>query len=279
MKVEYLHPEWNTFPKSNNILDTDLMLVSLGNSEHVEVQWRHANNSLVLTHWIDDFCQVIHVQLISSWSQVDHYLSPRKNSIMHCPECSHEIEVAKDFLGDVTCPSCKIEMTISPDIMSSLLGEWEKPTFWERCWYFVTSKWNKFLNFFRELSQKYRFGFPLYEVWTLKCAHSDWILPRLRKFRDTVSGYPNNFSSVEEWQAAIDKMIWSFEHHDDLIRPTFPEGYDHRFVRYKIGDLTYSRCMEEELSADGFMDQRNKHNEKVQEGLDLFGKHYLSLWD
>lgn len=198
---------------------------------------------------------------------------------MHCPECSHEIEVAKDFLGNITCPSCKIEMTISSDIMSSLLGEWEKPTFWEQCWYFVTSKWNKFLNFFRELSQKFRFGFLLYEVWELKCAHSEWILPRLRKFRNTVSGYPQCFSSVEEWQEAIDKMIWSFEHHDDAIKPTYPEGYDHRFVRYKIGELTYSRCMEEELSVAGFMDQQNKHNEKVQEGLDLFGKHYLSLWD
>jgi len=49
------------------------------------------------------------------------------------------------------------------------------------------------------------------------------------------------FQSLEEWQEALDKMIFSFE---QLI--------------------SYNYCQEE--------------NEKVDEGLKLFKKHWLSLW-
>lgn len=99
------------------------------------------------------------------------------------------------------------------------------------------------------------------------------ILPMLKQFKLLNNGVPGDFSvtnhdqfvfdfidkdsemdeAVYQWEKAIDKMIWSFEQlsRDDWPHYEPPPGYP--------GDT-------KAYMAD------------VQNGLDLFSKHYMALW-
>ena len=41
---------------------------------------------------------------------------------------------------------------------------------------------------------------------------ADWIIPRLRRFKELATGYPADITSFEQWQAIIDEIIWTFEY-------------------------------------------------------------------
>lgn len=67
---------------------------------------------------------------------------------------------------------------------------------------------------------------------------------------------------VKEWNKILDKMIWSF----DAI----------------INEANHDNYWEETPDRDKWkihLEKLKKHNEKIQEGLDLFGKHFRNLWD
>ena len=83
-------------------------------------------------------------------------------------------------------------------------------------------------------------------TWNLDTSLSSLILPRLKRFKVLTNGWPDNhFKTMEEWEEAIDKMIYSFTFYSE------EKQYD---------------CYD------------TKEWEKVQEGLDLFGKCFSSLW-
>ena len=69
------------------------------------------------------------------------------------------------------------------------------------------------------------------------------ITPCLKEFISFKKGYPSGISS-EEWDLILNKMLWSFQ----------------------------------EILKDEPTDFDEKYCEKIQEGLDLFGKWYLHLW-
>ena len=86
-------------------------------------------------------------------------------------------------------------------------------------------------------------GFSDSELWNLDVTIAEFILPRLKRFRDYTQGWPcQRFDTFEDWQAAIDKMIESFE-----------------FV------------IEDDCLGDG--------SEQYQEGMDLFCSNFRGLWD
>lgn len=64
--------------------------------------------------------------------------------------------------------------------------------------------------------------------------------------------------SVEEFNLAVDKMIWAFEHFD------------------KIPHLI---CCDKEYNGSNYMAIESKYKAKVQEGLFLFAEHFEDLWD
>ena len=84
------------------------------------------------------------------------------------------------------------------------------------------------------------------ELWNLDINLAKYILPRLKRFKESVHSYPPNIT-FDEYIRIIDKMIWSFE--------------------FIIEDGTRYIPYEE----DNFI--------KCQEGLDLFAKYFRDLWD
>jgi len=81
------------------------------------------------------------------------------------------------------------------------------------------------------------------ELWDLDHTMATFILPRLIKFREINQGHPGNLKTQEQWNEILDKMIYSFQ---------------------RIVD-----------GADAIDEQSH---DNIDEGLQLFGKYFRSLW-
>jgi len=73
----------------------------------------------------------------------------------------------------------------------------------------------------------------------------------------------------DKWDEILDKMIFSFEsildeNSDSKYFKEIPDSEKHPILGHKL-----------EVDYEGL----KNHQEKVQEGLNLFGKYYQSLWD
>lgn len=107
--------------------------------------------------------------------------------------------------------------------------------------------------------------------------HSEIVVPRLKLLKERNMGYPGGLTN-EEWHDILGKMIWSFENNDNDPDPIYSEDYDHR---YEVIELDNGGTQYKSLNETGTIDWSpvEKHNARVQEGLDLFAKYYLNLWD
>lgn len=94
--------------------------------------------------------------------------------------------------------------------------------------------------------QKLFWGFSEKDIWSLDSTISKFILPRLKYFRNHRFSWPERLESKEEWTNILDKMIKAFEF----------------------------RISEEYLSTTD-----KKKFDELNEGLDLFCKYFLDLWD
>lgn len=133
-----------------------------------------------------------------------------------------------------------------------------------------------------------------YDLWSADSTLAMVILPVLKEFRKMKKfGVPScndtaiityedeteeeHDKRIEEWNQTIDKMIWSFEQLVD-------ENNEDQFW---IVPPDYEGCKTSSDLIDRMNDRKNvfdyealvKHNEKIQEGLDLFGKNFRNLWD
>lgn len=85
------------------------------------------------------------------------------------------------------------------------------------------------------------------DLWSLDCTIAKFTLPRLRRFRATLHGHPGEIT-FEEWEAILDKIIWSME--------------------YIAGDRQWEHN-----------DQFDEDERKCDEGVALFGKWFRGLWN
>ncbi len=76
------------------------------------------------------------------------------------------------------------------------------------------------------------------------------IIKPLKEFRCHIFSHPSDLNSLEEWLEILNKMIWSFEF---LLR-------------------------DEDWDKDISSDERIELMKKEQEGFELFGKYFRSLW-
>jgi hypothetical protein len=97
-------------------------------------------------------------------------------------------------------------------------------------------------------------------------------------------------AGAKRWEEALDKMIWSFE---QLCLVDYNEKYHHGKSEYDWvkSDKTFANPITGKVEETFRMVDKNPdehffdteglrlHEERIQEGLDLFGKHYRSLWD
>jgi hypothetical protein len=141
------------------------------------------------------------------------------------------------------------------------------------------------------------------------------ILPMLIQLRATKHGIPHEFAAVggedygsqdsfdfykqthdesfgkgcDRWDEVLDKMIWSFQ---QIIDEDYDSKYHHGEVDFEFKELTekiYNPLTGKDEAACEMIN-RNKthwydyighreHEDRIQEGLALFGKHFRSLWD
>lgn len=96
--------------------------------------------------------------------------------------------------------------------------------------------------------------------------------------------------ACENWDKVLDKMIWSFQ---QIAEDNYDDKYHHGTPEYdwKESDKLYPNPVTGKMEATYQMIDKNPdehwydhvghklHEERIQEGLELFGKYYRSLWD
>jgi len=110
------------------------------------------------------------------------------------------------------------------------------------------------LYFFQKIFR----GYSDVDMWSLDHFLAKKIYKYLKIFRYRKRmGYCGDFASFEEWNKALDKMLWSMKE----TAEDFPT--EQKFFRNSKFD------------EKGF----KEYSKKLQEGLELFGKYFTSLWD
>ena len=143
-------------------------------------------------------------------------------------------------------------------------------------------------------SRKIQVTIDPYDTWNLDSTLAYIIYPALLQMKATKHGMPSEFAEVggedwqqqssfdfyadtcgdcwklaeERWDEAMDKMIWAFQ------QMCIDGGYEDKYhTKVPVADDPL-RC-EYRFDGVGAM----LHEERIQEGLDLFSKYYRHLWD
>ena len=155
-----------------------------------------------------------------------------------------------------------------------------------------------------------------WDTWNLDNTLAHIIYPALLQLKATKHGIPHDFSEVggesynsqecfdfyedkdgklfderiKEWDVVLDKMIWSFQ---QLAEGDYDDQYHHGSAEYDWveSDKQYPNPVTGKMEPTYQMVDKNPtehwydfvghqlHNDRIQEGLDLFGKYYRNLWD
>ena len=140
------------------------------------------------------------------------------------------------------------------------------------------------------------------------------ILPLLLQLRQSKHGVPNEFirhiggdldnnycfdfvnddennvfdQLCGKWEETLDKMIWSFQ---QVVDDSYDSKYHHGRMKLgwkpieitnpTTGNVSNAYEMVDENPGEHWYDHvgHELHEERIQEGLELFGKYYRNLWD
>ena len=135
--------------------------------------------------------------------------------------------------------------------------------------------------------QRIERGFDDTELWNVDITIAKFALPRLIEFRKVVNGYPADFKTFEDWLAAIDKMIYAFDHlvNEEKYEEEYEKEFDIQwggvFDEKKLPDgnyeIVHGKNYDEEKMKK-YREMKTEEAEKIDEGLQLFGKHFRALW-
>jgi hypothetical protein len=156
-----------------------------------------------------------------------------------------------------------------------------------------------------------------HDTWSLDRTLALIILPGLLQLKDTAKGVPGNFSELaggadydnqdsfdfykdshndafdiacKEWEKTLDKMIWSFQ---QLALEDWDSQYHHGNAKFEwvktddvytnplTGKVEPTYQMVDTNPGEHWYDHEGAmlHRDRIQEGLDLFAKYYMNLWD
>jgi len=89
------------------------------------------------------------------------------------------------------------------------------------------------------------------EMWSLDATIAEFILPRLKRFKEVNNGYPSCFTE-KKWNEILDKMIFAFE--------------------WAMEDVDIS------VHADLSKKENKLGWKKYEEGMNLFAENFMDLW-
>jgi hypothetical protein len=156
-----------------------------------------------------------------------------------------------------------------------------------------------------------------HDTWNMDHSLSLIILPMLIQLKNTKHGVPSDIindvggadydqqdsfdfykethndafdEACKKWDEILDKMIWSFQ---QLALEDYDNKYHHGKLEYDWvkSDKTYPNPITGKIEATYQMVDKNPnehwydyvghqlHEERIQEGINLFGKYYRNLWD
>lgn len=155
-----------------------------------------------------------------------------------------------------------------------------------------------------------------YDTWNLDHTLAMIIYPALIQLKQTKQGIPNEFVEVggeeyhsqqsfdfyveshdeaweigaKRWDETLDKMIWAFQ---QIAFEDYNDKYHHGKMNmdWIKSDKTFPNPVTGKIEPTYQMIDKNPdehwfdaeglqlHEDRIQEGLELFGKYYRSLWD
>lgn len=169
---------------------------------------------------------------------------------------------------------------------------------------------------YREIGRKVDVALIGSDVWSFDHTLAYIILPGLLMIKESKLGIPGEFAQVggedwvdqlsfdfykdtademfevacKRWEEVLDKMIWSFqqivedEYHDKYYygKPEYGfEENDEQMVNPLTNKKEKLYTMVDKNPDEHWFDIAGltEHQNRIQEGLELFGKHYRSLWN
>jgi hypothetical protein len=135
-----------------------------------------------------------------------------------------------------------------------------------------------------------------WDTWSMDNTLALIIEPMLKQLKATKNGYPcvgndipegcKTCSCEKDWNIILDKMIFAFESLNNDCEDQYHSGecdliwtpIDVKGNETPDGEwrrMDYGPNHTHKFDVEGW----KAHNEKIQEGLELFGKHFRNLWD
>ena len=175
----------------------------------------------------------------------------------------------------------------------------------------------KFGKFPKFGSQKIDIQIDSWDTWNLDSTLAKIIYPLLIQLKNTMHGVPGAFieniggedyidqlsfdfykethdesfqQRTKEWNECLDKMIWSFQ---QIAESDYDSKYHHGQAKYDwvksdtmianpiTGKTEPTYQMVDKNPDEHWLDivGLQLHEDRIQEGIDLFAKHFRSLWD
>ena len=129
----------------------------------------------------------------------------------------------------------------------------------------------RYEKYFKQLKTR---GFSDEETWGLNNVIAEFVLPRLKRFRELNNGYPNGFTA-KTWYQTLDKMIFAFDsilREDEYQTGCYPKDYDYNFTTDENGVIIWKDKRKPNYTL------YNKMRVKRAEGLKLFAEYFEDLW-
>ena len=148
----------------------------------------------------------------------------------------------------------------------------------------------RIFRFFKFVWQRKTKGFDDSETWNLDNTIANFVLPRLKRYKELNGGCPilegfeessdkNDDKMHEEWNKIIDRIIFSLERiskDDEFNWVKYPENYDHGWTSKDLENGSSQIIWNDNRKPD-YTDYEELQKQ-IQEGLDLFAKYFRGLW-
>lgn len=164
---------------------------------------------------------------------------------------------------------------IVDNILDDLLGKVLRRPWYIKLYHKIKFSFQRFTYYIKSKMETCKYGFPLHQSYSFLEWHSQAVVPRLKKLKETTHSTPMDLTE-QQWGDILDKIIWAFEKFDEVPKPIYSDDYDHR---YKVEDSPYGKTYIP-MNKTGTIDWSpvRDHDKKVNKGLDLFAKYYRDLW-